>query len=128
MRLPLHTRSLILEAETAAGHARFRISGEYDVRDLERMIPAMLEETVRQGVERAYIDITPMTGELPDFDRYNLAEMFVQHWGVKRRAAIQVDTIRQRVNKLFENVAVNRSGQVLVGDRPEDLLAWLMKD
>lgn len=127
MRMPLPTRSLILDAETAEGHARFTISGAYDAQDLERIIPAMLEEAVRLGFDRAYIDITSMTGELPDFDRYTLAEVFVRHWGVKRRAAIQVDPATQRINRLFENVAVNRSGQVKVGERPEELFAWLME-
>lgn len=128
MRLPLHTRSLILETEPAEGYARFRITGEYDAHDLERMVPAMLEETVRQGCERAYIDISLMTGDLPDLDRYTLAEAFVRHWGTKRRAAIQVDMTRQRVNRLFETVALNRSGQVRMGDRAEDLMAWLMRE
>ncbi|MBW8888822.1 MAG: hypothetical protein JF616_13790 [Fibrobacteres bacterium] len=128
MRVPLHTRSLILDAETAEGYVRFRIQGEYDAKDLEGMILPMLEEVVRQGFMRAYIDITQVTGELPDFDRFTLAESFARHWGAKRRAAIQVDTARQRINKLFENVAVNRSAQVRVGDQPDALLAWLMAD
>jgi len=128
MRVPLHTRSLILDAETAEGHVRFRIEGEYDAQDLERMVLAMLEEVVQRGFDRAYIDITHMTGELPDFDRFTLAEAFARHWGAKRRAAIQVDAARQRVNRLFETVVVNRSGQVRVGERPDDLLAWLMAD
>ncbi len=128
MRVPLHTRSMVLDAETAEGHVRFQITGEYDVQDLERMISAMLEEVVRHGCDRAYIDITLMSGELPDFDRYTLAEVFARQWGAKRRAAIQVDTERQRVNRLFENVAVNRSAQVRVDDQPDELLAWLMRD
>lgn len=128
MRLPIHTRSLILDAELSDGHMRFRISGPYDAPDLERMIPAMLEEIVRNGLERAFIDISAMTGELPDLDRYTLGESFVKHWGIRRRAAVLVDTSKQRINKLFENVAVNRAGQVRVGDRTEELLAWLMAD
>jgi hypothetical protein len=128
MRLPIHTRSLILDAELSDGHMRFRIDGNYDAQDLERMIPAMLEEIVRNGLERALIDIRAMTGELPDLDRYTLGESFVKHWGIRRRAAVLVDTSKQRINKLFETVAVNRAGQVRVGDRAEELLAWLMAD
>jgi hypothetical protein len=128
MRLPLHTRSLILEAEQAEGYAHFRITGEYHIQDMEKMIPAMAGELLRIGLDRAFVDITAMTGELPDLDRFTLAEAFVQHWGTHRRAAVRMDSTRQRMNKLFETVAVNRYGQVQVGDRAEDLLAWLLAD
>ncbi len=126
MRLPLHTLSLILESEPAQGYAYFRISGQYHVQDLEKMIPAMLQELLRQGVDHAFVDIASMTGELPDLDRFTLAEAFVQHWGPHRRAAVRVDSSRQRINRLFETVAINRSGQVRVGDEAEDLMAWLL--
>ena len=52
----------------------------------------------------------------------------MKHWGIRRRAAVLVDTSKQRINKLFETVAVNRAGQVRVGDQPEALLAWLMAE
>jgi len=125
MRVPIHTRSLMLDAEPSEGYMLFRIAGHYDAHDLERMVPAMLEETVRNGLERAFIDISAMTRELPDLDRYTLGESFVRHWGIRRRAAVLVDYTKQRVNRLFETVAVNRSGQVRVGDKRDDLLAWL---
>jgi hypothetical protein len=128
MRLPLHTRSLILEAEEAEGYAHFRILGEYHAPDMEAMIPAMAGELSRMGLDRAYVDISAMTGDLPDLDRFTLAEAFVMHWGTHRRAAVRTDSTRQRVNKLFETVAINRYGQVRVGDRPEELLAWLLAD
>lgn len=126
MRLPLHTLSLILESEPAEGYAYFRISGRYHVLDLEKMIPAMLQELIRLDVDRAFVDISGMTGELPDLDRFTLAETFVQHWGPHRRAAVRVDSSRQRINHLFETVAINRSGQVRVGDGAEELMAWLL--
>jgi hypothetical protein len=128
MRLPLHTRSLILEAEQAEGYAHFRITGDYHAPDLEKMIPAMAEELARIGHDRAFVDISDMTGDLPDLDRFTLAEAFVLHWGTHRRAAVRTDSTRQRVNRLFETVALNRYGQVRVGDRIEDLLAWLLAD
>lgn len=126
--MPLHTRSLVLEAEQADGYAYFRITGEYHIQDMEKMIPAMAAELHRVGIDRAFVDISAMTGELPDLDRFTLAEAFVSHWGTHRRAAVRTDSTRQRVNKLFETVAVNRYGQVQVGDSAEDLIAWLLAD
>lgn len=128
MRLPLETRSAFLDVETAEGHLRFRITGDYSFEDLEMMIPAMLGELTRHGHARALVDISDMTGEMPDLDRFTLAETFVRVWGAHRRAAVKVDTVRQRINRLFETVALNRFGQVRVGDRSEELMAWLLAD
>ena len=128
MRLPLKTRSAFLDSERADGHTRFRIHGAYDLRDLEIMIPAILAEVVRQGHERAFIDISSMTGDIPDVDRFTLAQGFAELWGSRNRAAIRVDPENQRVNRLFETVAVNRSAQVRVGGRNQDLLDWLLAE
>jgi hypothetical protein len=128
MRLPLHTHSLILESEPADGYAHFRITGEYHNQDIEKMIPAMLTELVRLDLDRALIDISMMTGELPDLDRYTLAEVFVRHWGSHRRAGIRVDSTKQRINGLFETVVLNRYGQVQVGDHTETLIAWILAE
>ncbi len=128
MRVPLQTRSAFLDVDTADTHLRFRITVSYSLEDLELMIPAMLGELMRQGRERALVDITAMTGEMPDLDRFTLAESFVRVWGVQRRAAVLVDMANQRINRLFETVALNRFGQVRVGDSAEGLLAWLLAD
>src|SRR5690242_4314178 len=98
MRLPLMTRSAYLDADHVDGHVRFRIHGNYDLRDLEIMIPAMLAEINGRGLERAYIDISGMAGDIPDVDRFTLARAFAELWGSRNRAAIQIDPLNQRFN------------------------------
>jgi hypothetical protein len=52
----------------------------------------------------------------------------VRHGGPGQRAAVQVDSTRQRINRFFGTVALNRSGQVRVGDHRGESLAWLLAD
>jgi len=128
MRLPLLTRSLSVDAEAAERFMRFRVAGECNALDLQRMIPVLLEVTEKNGFERAYIDTSPMIGELQDFDRYSLAESFVKHWGTQRRIVIECDAAKLQGSRLFETVAVNRSGQVRIGNQSDELLGWLLGD
>lgn len=52
----------------------------------------------------------------------------MKHWGTLRRVVIECPPAKLPGGRLFETVAVNRSGQVRVGDRPQDLLGWLLAD
>jgi hypothetical protein len=128
MRLPLLTRTLSLHAEPADRFMRFSVVGECNAQDMQRLIPVMLEETERNGFQKAYVDTTSMIGEFRDFERYSLAESFVKHWGPRRRVVVECPPTKLSGSRLFETVAVNRSAQLRIGDRATDLLAWLLAD
>jgi hypothetical protein len=125
MRMAIEMRSVNVEAESAGSHLRVLVTGAYDFADFRALVREALAECARYRHDRAFFDITAVTGEMPDLDRYDLGEQFAREWGQFMRAAILVDS-GQRVNKLFETVAINRSAQVQVGFHEETLMGWLL--
>jgi hypothetical protein len=119
-------RSLRLEETKHEGYLRFRLRGDYLYDDYVKAISAMQEACVREGLRKAVIDVSAFTGELPDFDRYNLGVHFAEVWGAGLKAAVLVP-VDARVNRFFETTAVNRQARVQVFFEEQLAFAWLEK-
>jgi hypothetical protein len=124
MDLPLNTRFITITAEDREGHVRFTFAGRYNYPDFSAIIRGLREECARRGMTRAVIDIRQVEGDIPGHERYDLGSQFAEVWGSRLRAAILSPA--DRINKLFENTAVNRYADVMVSHDEAILMQWLM--
>ncbi|MDB5103457.1 MAG: hypothetical protein JWP91_1146 [Fibrobacteres bacterium] len=111
--------------EERGEYVLFTFAGRYDYGDFRTLIQILKDECVRRGVSRAMFDITRVEGEMPNLERHGLGLLFAEVWGGQMKVAILAP--RERINRLFENTAVNRYAQVNVGSDPSSLLSWLLE-
>jgi hypothetical protein len=124
MDLDLNTRNVTITLETRPDYMAFTVVGAYDFADFKLMVTGCRDACVRTGAAKALIDISAVTGDMPQIDRYNLGQLFAEVWGSKMRAGVVAP--RDQINRLFENTAVNRYAQVMVHGDPQPVLEWLL--
>ncbi len=120
MHLQLNTRLIQVTLTRAPGYLHFLITGAYDFEDFRVLVLGCRDECVKAGMTRALLDIRSVAGDIPGLERYNLGVLFAETWGGRLKAGIL--SPRDRINKLFENTAVNRYAQVLVHAEEEAIL------
>ena len=126
MEYPLNVKFVTIAAEDCGAYARFTFAGRYDYADFSAIIRGLREECVRRGAARALLDISKVEGDIPGIERFDLGLQFAEIWGGRLKAGIVAP--RERINKLFENTAVNRYAQVHVGHDEAAVVQWLLAD
>jgi hypothetical protein len=120
---PLNAKFVTITVEDRKDHLYFRLTGKYDYQDFMALVLGLRDECLRREATHAVIDISIVDGDIPGLERYNLGLRFAEIWGGRLKAAILAP--RERINKLFENTAVNRYARVHVSHDEELLMAWL---
>ncbi|MDB5047346.1 MAG: hypothetical protein JWO30_417 [Fibrobacteres bacterium] len=123
MELRLNTKRIRIDLEEKPDYLLFFVTGEYNLEDFKILVQGCRDECVRAGFVKAMVDIREVLGDIPNFERHTLGQMFAEVWGGRLRAGIL--SPRDRVNKLFENTAVNRYAQVMVHNEEQKILDWL---
>jgi hypothetical protein len=126
MDLSLNVKFVTISTEDREGYALFTFAGRYDYADFSAIIRGLREECVRRGATRALLDISKVEGDIPGMERYDLGLQFAEVWGGRLKAGIVAP--RDRINKLFENTAVNRYAQVHVDHDETAVVQWLLED
>lgn len=126
MDLPMNVKFVTISAEERQGYALFAFMGRYDFADFSAIIRGLREECLRRGATRALLDISRVEGDIPGMERYDLGLQFAEVWGGRLKAGIVAP--RDRINKLFENSAVNRNAQVHVGHDEAAVVRWLLEE
>ena len=124
MEMQLNTRSVRATMEERDGYLVFTVTGQYDFNDFKVLVHAFQDACVRAKAPKALVNIQDVSGETPNIDRYNLGQLFAEVWGGVLKAGIIGS--RDRINKLFENTAVNRYAQVMVHHDEKTVLDWLL--
>lgn len=124
-RLPGGSR-ITIEFEERPGYLHFRIQGPYDFEEYQYAIRAMHAACTDRAFRKSLIDITLIQGDIPQFDRYNLGIVFAEVWGREPKAAIMAPSLK--INRFFENTAVNRQARVKVFPDEPSALVWLLQD
>lgn len=118
-------KSIRIEVTEHAGYVWFRFLGAYDYEDFHRAVRAMRDYCIDKRFDKAVIDLLAIDGNMPDFDRYGLGIHFAEVWGASLKAAGLAP--RDKINRFFENTAVNRQARFQVFSEPGPALAWLQK-
>lgn len=72
---------------------------------------------------RVLIDVTGLSGSIPQLDRFLLGKRAARIWGQRLRVAIYTQT--KETNRFFENVATNEGANVQVFRDRSAAEAWL---
>jgi hypothetical protein len=82
------------------------VQGAYSLADFLRLADSLFAECRKRDVRRAFVDITAVTGDIPQIDRYRLGIYCAEKRAQLNRLAVLAR--REIINWMFENVATNR--------------------
>ncbi|HEX6690587.1 MAG TPA: hypothetical protein VF110_05495 [Burkholderiales bacterium] len=108
-----------------AGLLSVAVQGPYSLADFLRLADRVFAECTKRGLGRAYVDITGVTGEIPQIDRYRLGIYCAEKRDRLNRLAVVAR--REIINWMFENVATNRGLTTCVTADPAYATNWLRK-
>lgn len=115
---------LQLSFEVFDEYLKIRLSGGNpynEIGELLTTLKKLLEENNRKRILIDAVDITIPS----EIEKFSIGEMGVNVLGGGIKVAVFVNP--EYINKFFENVAVNRGGQLYVAGTEQEALGWLLK-
>jgi hypothetical protein len=100
-----------------------KITGEYNLAGFQSLIDQIYAAAMEKDRKDVLMNILEVTGRVPVMDRFTLGEDAARVWKHEIRVAIVYQA--SEIYKLFENVAVNRSAQVIVVPDMQSAMRWL---
>lgn len=116
--------SIELKFEVFDNYLKVYICGENLFDEISSVIEALRRKLADCNRTKMLID-THDAKPPSEMEKFYMAEMGAEIFGSNVKTA--VITHPQYINKFFENVAVNRGGDVIVTDNEKDALGWLLK-
>ena len=113
-----------LAIEANGEYLRVTAKGTYAFGRTQRLIYVMRESSDAHQLRRVLVDLTGVTGQPPDIDRFELGERLAQVFGSTHTLAIIGR--EESVNRLAETVAQNRGVALRVFFSEREALAWLL--
>jgi len=98
-------------------------SGLEGVPELMRTVVGL---AISNSLKNILIDLTEVKGKLPGSDAFELGELAAKIWGYNLKIAIIYRPAD--ITGMFENVAVNRGGNVRVISTVEEGEKWLLHE
>jgi hypothetical protein len=86
-------------------------------------IHEVAEQCEKEGLNKALVDITKMTGNPNMIDRYETGILMAKVWGDKIKVAAVAK--KSLINYLAENAAINRGARFKVFSEINPALEWL---
>jgi len=105
-------------------HLEVVITGDYSTASALVVLDEIREQAVQSGHTSILADVTGTTGAFSSFDRYELGSKLVELF--HGRYKIVTVELAKRINKMVENVAVNRGVNYFITDNREAALGWLL--
>lgn len=101
------------------------VTGPYSLSDFKEVIALLQVECDRRSKNLALVDITrvEMEGTMPGLDRFIIGELLADLLAPRIKLAAVAQP--QIVNRMAENVAVNRGMRMLVFFTREEAIHWL---
>ena len=113
-----------LAIEANREYLRVTANGTYGFGRTRRLIYVVRESSDGHQLRRVLVDLTGVTGQPPDIDRFELGERLAQVFGSSHTLAIVAR--EESVNRLAETVAQNRGAALRVFFTERDALTWLL--
>ncbi len=105
-------------------YLRVTATGTYAFGRTQRLIYVIRESSDGHKLRRILVDLTGVTGQPPDIDRFELGERLARVFGSTHTLAIIGR--EESVNRLAETVAQNRGVALRVFFSEREALAWLL--
>jgi hypothetical protein len=105
-------------------YLRVTAKGTYGFGRTRRLISVIRESSDVHQLRRVLVDLTGITGQPPDIDRFELGERLAQVFGTTHTLAIIGR--KESVNRLAETVAQNRGTALRVFFTEREALSWLV--
>jgi hypothetical protein len=99
------------------------VRGAYSLADFLRLADRLFAECRKRGAAKAFVDITGVSGDIPQIDRYRLGIYCAEKR--ERQSRLAVLARREIINWMFENVATNRGLSTCVSADPTYARNWL---
>ena len=113
-----------LAIEAKREYLRVTAKGTYGFGRTRRLISVIRESSDGHQLRRVLVDLTGVTGQPPDIDRFELGERLAQVFGSTHTLA--VIGRKESVNRLAETVAQNRGTALRVFFTEREALTWLV--
>jgi hypothetical protein len=113
-----------LAIEPNREYLRVTAKGTYGFGRTRRLIYAVRESSDGHQLRRVLVDLTGVTGQPPDIDRFELGERLAQVFGSTHTLA--VIGRKESVNRLAETVAQNRGTALRIFFTEREALTWLL--
>ena len=105
-------------------YLKIRITGENPYEDVEELLMTIKRLFEQNNRHKVLVDANSIV--IPsEIEKFRIGEMGVEVLG--KRVRIALFTKPEYINKFFENVAVNRGGQLYVAGSEKEALDWLLK-
>jgi hypothetical protein len=104
--------TLSIQSRIDGRHVRFDVAGKWSLPDVFGLIERVREEADTAGLERALIDMSEVTGPIPNMERFFAGERVAAV--VKGRIRLAVVAREEYINRFGENVAINRGARISV--------------
>ncbi len=115
-----------LEVKKNKDYLELIFKGTFDLSSLKEVIDAIKDAQEKYNATKILVDVTGLSGELVELDRFRAGEYAADVLPRNIRFAMLADEVR--INKFFENVATNRGLNVIVISDRQSALDWLLKE
>jgi hypothetical protein len=105
-------------------YLRVTAKGTYGFGRTRRLISVIRESSDGHQLRRVLVDLTGITGQPPDIDRFELGERLAQVFG--STVTVAIIGRKESVNRLAETVAQNRGTALRVFFTEREALSWLV--
>jgi SpoIIAA-like len=114
-----------LEIRTSATdeYLMLKVSGLYNLTEVKSLIFLMREKGAEFGHIRVLADLRGVEQDVPGYDRFILCEYYAKEIRYTLKTAVVGPP--ERITGFFEDVAVNRGGNVRVFSDEQSALRWL---
>jgi hypothetical protein len=100
------------------------VTGKYSLRGIIEILQNIKKQCAVNSIHSVLFDFSRVDGLIPFTDKYKIGEFVADNFSGKIRMAVVDKT--ENIDKLGENVAVNRGGRVSVFSNTDVALEWLL--
>jgi len=103
----------------------FKCTADYEKELYQSFILFIKKTLLEKHRNKLIVDLRYVKGDIPDFDRFELGVSLAKNMGSKYSMGIL--SLKEKINKFAENVAVNRGANVFVSYDLNEILQWFKK-
>jgi hypothetical protein len=115
--------SLEIRTSTTDEYLMLKVSGPYNLTEFKSLILLMRVKAAEFGHIRVLADLRGVEQDVPGYDRFILGEYYAKEIRYKLKMAVVGPP--ERITGFFEDVAVNRGGNVRIFSDEQSALRWL---